>query len=346
MKFRLLLSPFVAAFLPLPLLPAVELPAGGDSEQVLPLATELEKDLAAGGGHFVLAPRPGGGTSAYALVQTEGKTIGALIPENSATSITGEVTAWNLGRALGCAELFQPAVRVTLRGDGLAKFKQMMQGASYKGAREANRLSILARIARNPDSLPTVYKHWGASKPVDYSSIAVRGAPNGTLNTSDGIARFLRADSPQPGPKELTIRGGNAAARDLARQLSNIFLVDALCGQWDRFSGGNLHILVENGRVRFISLDNGGAAIDGSMRYAELFKSWVTRFDASIAERIGALDALASDGREFLGFKSFNEFASAVGCETSGERAGLTKRVRLVAAHVRASVSRSGGAFE
>jgi len=327
-------------------LPAVELPAGGNSEQVLPLATELEKDLAAGGGRFALAPRSGGGTSAYALVQAEGKTIGALIPENSATSITGEVAAWNLGRALGCAELFQPAVRVTLRGDGLAKFKQMMQDASYKGAREANRLSILARIARHPEALPTVYKHWGASKPVDYSFIAARGAPNGTLNTNDGIARFLRADSPQPGRKELTIRGGNAPAADLARQLSNIFLIDALCGQWDRFSGGNLHILVENGRTRFISLDNGGAAIDGSMRYAELFKSWVTRFDTSVAERILALDALASDGREFLGFKSLDEFASVVGCETSGERAGLTKRVRLVAAHVRTSISRSGGAFE
>lgn len=45
-----------------------------------------------------------GGTSVYAVVSVGGKVLGATIPENSATKLSGEILAFNLARVLGVAE--------------------------------------------------------------------------------------------------------------------------------------------------------------------------------------------------------------------------------------------------
>ena len=343
LSFLLSLAVFCAVSLPS--LHAASLPADERIAPILALAETIESGLAAGDPRFQLVDRKPGGTSAYALVEEGGKVIGAVIPENSATSIVGEVSTFNLGRALGCSELFQPAAKVSLRGKGLARFRAILQAGRYSGAREQNRQNILARIAKNPDALPCVYKHWGAEKPREYSAISTGGSPNGVLRESDVVARFLKAGAPQPGEQELALGGGTAPARDLARELSNIFLVDALAGQWDRFSGGNLHVRVTDGRVHFIALDNGGASIEGGMGYLELFKGWVTRFDRPVAARLLELDALLSKGQPFLGFSDADSFCAAIGLETPVQNKVLARRVASLATHVRTCLSRPNGEF-
>ena len=331
----------VVCLLAAPVIRAADLAAGGASEEVAPLAKEIESDLAAGEGKYSIALHTGGGTSAYAIVQRAGQgTVGALIPDNSANYITGEVNAWCLGRALGCAELFQPAVRVSLRGPGLATFKTLLRQTSYKGNKEQNRLTVLKQIEREPSALPVVFKRW-SQNPKEYPI-----ETGNTLNTQDMIARYLRNDAPEPTGATVTIRGATATQRDLARQLSNIFLVDALCGQWDRFSGGNLHTDIQDGHVQFMALDNGGASITGPLRYTTKYTNLVSRFDKEIADRLLGIDGLLNGGHEFAEFTDAHEFAAAVGCQTPKEQEFLAQRVHLVAAHVRETIAKPHGTFE
>lgn len=333
--------PLIVCLLAAPAIRAADLAVGGGSEETIALAGEIESDLADGGGKYSLSLHAGGGTSAYAVVQREGQgVLGALIPNNSANYITGEVNAWSLGRALGCAELFQPAVRVSLRGKGLQTFRTLLRQVSYKGNKEQNRVDILKQIEHEPDALPVAFKRWAQNKkdyPIEVGN---------TLNTRDTIARYLRSDAPEPTDVTVTIRGATATQRDLARQLSNIFLVDALCGQWDRFSGGNLHTNVQDGHVQFMALDNGGASITGPLRYTTKYTNLVSRFDKDVADRLLGMDALLNGGHEFAGFTDAHAFAEAVGCQKPREQEFLAKRVHLVAAHVRETIVKPHGTFE
>ena len=76
--------------------------------------------------------------------------------------------------------------------------------------------------------------------------------------------RFLRATASQPSAERmLRFKGipGEESELELARQFSTILLIDALVGQWDRFSGGNVQMIqAEAGRVQFVAYDNGDGA--------------------------------------------------------------------------------------
>jgi hypothetical protein len=318
-----------------------KLPTTPQVEHFLEFATHLETALESGDEHFKLVPKKTGGTSAYALVQTDDGIAGALLPENSATSIVGEVSSFNISRALGFGELEQPGVKLQLRGKGLAAFRSMLENARYSGPKEQNRLAILKQIkACKEDGLACVYKEWGKVKPVEYSAIEAPGSPNGRLNEKDRFAVFLKASAPQPSANLVKLANGTATEKELAVELSNILVVDALAGQWDRFSGGNLHLLREGDHVHFAALDNGGATLTESMRYLNLFKQWVMRFDATTAERVAAMDALVTNGTPFLGFSDRDAFCHALGIDGKKDREAFFKRVHAVAAHVASSPGR------
>src|SRR5437879_3003876 len=65
---------------------AQELPTDANWTQWFKLVSHLESGLEQGDARWTLALKKLGGTSCYALVVQDGKTIGALLPENSATS--------------------------------------------------------------------------------------------------------------------------------------------------------------------------------------------------------------------------------------------------------------------
>jgi hypothetical protein len=111
--------------------------------------TELETGLADGDPRFVLEPHRGGGTSAYVEVKRDGETIGAFLPDNSATVPLGEVRAFQLARALGVPSNVGPGMFFRLKGTGLASFKTIMESERYTAAKEENRLKIVSRLASN-----------------------------------------------------------------------------------------------------------------------------------------------------------------------------------------------------
>lgn len=327
------------------------LPATRETKEWFAFAREVAQGLRTGDPRFALQRKTGGdGTSVYAKVLYNGEVVGAFLSENSSTSVEGEIASFNIARALGCGHLFQPAVAMELRGKGLAAFQKMIETAEADPVREANRQRILDEIGSDPAALHGVFKQWLPMQPLEYRSIELPDAPpNGALNEADPVARFLRADAPQPPAAELELPGlggAHAPARGLARELSDILLVDALAGQWDRFSGNNLHLYVENGVARFAALDNGGASLANDHGYLAYFEKWVSRFDKPTVERLYKLDAFLQEpgAREFLGFRRTEDLAAALGIRAQNSWEGFTNRVKEVAAHVR-RCEKSGGAF-
>ncbi len=326
------------------------LPSSPELDRWFVFAKEVERGLRVGDPRFALELKKSGeGNSAYAKVRFKGEVVGAFLSENSSTSVVGEIATFEIGRALGCGGLFQPGVNMELRGKGLATFRRLLEAGEFVGEKELNRKQVLDEIASDPAVLHGVFKQWLPMTPVAYRSIERPDVPpNGALNESDPIARFLKRDAPQPGPGLIALPGveGRAPERELAGQLSDILLVDALAGEWDRFSGGNLHVYVEDGRARLVALDDGGADFKNDQGYLEKFKNWVTRFDPEVAANLFALEKFCDQPGDygFRGFRNATSLAGALNIDGAGEWDVFKQRVHKVAAHVRAA-EKAGGAF-
>ena len=328
---------------------AGSLPLSPELKRWFDFSREVERGLRTGDKDFSLELKKSAeGTSAYVKVQYKGEVVGAFLSENSSTSVQGEISTFNIARALGCEALFQPGIAMELRGKGLATFKVLLEAAVFSAQKEENRKNVLREMEWDPEVLHGVFKQWLPLKPIEYQSIELPDVPpNGVLNEADPVAPFLHADAPQPALAELTLPGtdgAHAPARELARELSDILLVDALAGQWDRFSGRNLHVYVEKNVARFAALDNGGAKLGGDREYLHFFEKWVTRFDRPVVSRLYDLDAffMHPNDREFLGFRSEQALADALGIESGWP--DFVSRVHEVATHVR-RVERNAGAF-
>lgn len=264
---------------------------------------ELEAGLESGDPRYTLAAHTGGGTSAYVEVSREGKVIGAFLPENSATVPLGEVRAFQLARALGVPNNVGAGVFFRLKGKGLSRFSNIMTEARFKGPKEENRVAIVGKL-KGASALLGVFKSWEGPRPVDYEPLAAGGGPNGNINLSDRFVKFLSARGPKPSaePFELAIRSskGTTTELDLAKQLSTLMLIDALNGQWDRFSGGNMHLFFEGGSARFVLLDNGGISTSGKGQAAtyrtRILNEWVTRYDREVVKRLLSMNELVARG--------------------------------------------------
>ena len=303
---------------------------------------DMEAGLSSGDARYVLEPHRGGGTSAYVEVKRDGKTVGAFLPENSATIPLGEVRAFQLARALGVPNNVGAGVFFRMKGAGLARLKTIMETERYRDAKEENRKKIVARLAGGPISLLGVYKAWDGPRPIEYESLGRGGAPNGTINDKDPFVKLVSSSARRPTTELVTLPGvasGKAPEIDLARQLSSVLLIDALNGQWDRFSGGNMHAFVEGGVVRFVTLDNGGVTPSGTglaATYRNLVvTSWVTRYDREVANRIIAMNALASgSATEALGFHDAESLRDALMMSSDREWAGFKTGLAAVAARL------------
>ncbi len=286
----------------------------------------------------------------HAKVLRDGEVIGAFRTETSSTCVDGEIATFNIARALGCGELFQPAAPFLLRGKGLETLRQMMEAARFPEAKEKDRQNVLQEIAGNPDGLRGDFRKATPLDAVKYHAIELPTVPpNGWLNEKDRVAIFLKCDAPQPGNAEMKLKGLDCRAPEasLARELSDILLVDALAGQWDRFSGGNLHVLVTQGRAHFLAVDNGGAGFEDDQGYMELFRKWVTRFDRRVVAQLFALEsfldarkqespeASANPREKFLGFDDEAALADAMNMHEREDWEVFRNRVHEVAAHVR-----------
>jgi hypothetical protein len=320
------------------------LPTSPELERWFASAKDVERCLRTGDPRFTLEMKK---AHVYAKILSGGEVIGRFRSETSSTSVTGEITSFNIARALGCGELFQPTVKMQLRGKALVAFRRLLEAATFPEEKQDERLEVLAELDREPDVLRGAYKPMTPENALKYHGAErVEEAPNGGLETDEVVAKFLRHDAPQPGrePIELPHIHARAPAAQLARELSDILLVDALAGQWDRFSGSNLHVRVEADRAQFMAIDNGGANFANDQGYFEKFTHWVTRFDQPVVANLFALDAFLKKRGAFRGFVNEHALASALDIEDADDWKAFKDRVRKVAAHVR--VKRNGAYFD
>lgn len=250
------------------------------------------------------------GTSLGLKIKKAEKKFGKWLPKNEAANPEAQVVSYHLGRFLGIGELVVPAGYYVARTRALSEFRGMLEHARERNElRGKNQQTLLAALARNPHSMEGVF-----TLPVDSFLLDHLVDTNGyhglgTLKQDTAIARMLHARNEMPsGERELDLgapkqKDGHRpvnAELSLARELSKIFVLDMLCGQYDRFSGGNLEGAVDAaGRMHFIARDNGGASLVPGSGQAEQYFELLSRFDRAQIRLVRKLDLeLARDSAD------------------------------------------------
>jgi hypothetical protein len=238
-----------------------------------------------------------GGTSVGLKIEQGDEKLGKWLPRNSAGNPESQVVSYQLGRFLGMSDLVMPSAYYKLDGAALATFQRILQNARENNRwRRENRDLNLAAIAQNPSGLTGVFTPY--VEPKSEEAVGLANSSANTINSADPIARFIRADGPVPSASNRMslrgLKGGSESELELARQFSQIMVLDILTGQWDRWSGGNVEAATDGTRVNFVARDNGGASMTGPGTFAK-YSRIVTRFDRAQMERVERLVQMLSD---------------------------------------------------
>lgn len=276
------------------------------------------------------------GTSIIIRVREAGTrdSLGVIKTTSSNTRVGAEIYAWRLANFLGFGELVPPVLPVELGDGALRKMRDLLAGITYDDEwKETNRQRVV-RDLNAAISAGTTY--FGAYKPWLRAFMFHGGLGDRERLAGQPVMDHLVARGEQPGSEDVTLaqhtrlyspRGthrGTIPMWQLAEDLSNMMLMDALMGQNDRFAGANLHFravdgteteagqrdgdpIFDMGEVRLLALDNGaalrgrngGGILDLQGRIASGTR--VERFDPISVARARAL------ARRTLGY----------GCETA-----------------------------
>ena len=279
-----------------------------------------------------------GGTSVGLKIDQGDEKLGKWLPRNSAGNPESQVVSYQLGRFLGMSELVVPSAYYKVDGAALSAFEKFLQGAREKNRwRRENRDLNLAAIAQNPSGLMGVFTPYLEPKSEEVVGLANPSA--NTINSADPIARFIRADGPVPSAsRRMSLRGINGGSEcelELARQFSQIMVLDILTGQWDRWSGGNVEATTDGSRVYFVARDNGGANMSGPGTFAK-YSRIVTRFDRTQIQRVERLVQLLSDRDQSA------QLVAAL--HLSSDPRFLLNRAQTLLAFVRTQASQHGDA--
>jgi hypothetical protein len=277
-----------------------------------------------------------GGTSVGLKIDQGEEKLGKWLPRNSAGNPESQVVSYQLGRFLGMSELVMPSAYYKLDGAALTTFQRFLQGVRETNRwRRENRNLNLAAIAQNPSGLMGVFTPY--LEPKSEEAVGLANPSANTINSSDPIARFIRADGPVPSASRRMslrgIKGGTESELELARQFSQIMVLDILTGQWDRWSGGNVEAATDGSRVAFVARDNGGANMSGPGTFTK-YSRIVTRFDRTQIERLERLVTLLSDRDEST--------ALAAALHLSSDLRFLLNRAQTLLAFVRTQASQYG----
>ncbi len=283
------------------------------------------------------------GTSVgFKIAEPKKRKKGMFTPENSATHLEGEVLAYRLSRFLGVSDIYNPVDYYTLGPNAIPRFSSMLRSESNKW-RKKNTEAIRSAIAKSPKSMPGIYKyrHKRKSQAVD------RLASGNRFNTGHPFASFLKGNGTMPGERTISFRGIKPDEKEypipfqqekiLASQLSNIFVIDALCGQWDRFSGGNIEVYAhKDGKLQFVGRDNGGANLLWGRSWYKHYKGWVTRFDKAFMDQLRELYRFLEDPSvPYQGVSKKSELKALLGFQSDRSFAEFEYRVKdFVKEHV------------
>jgi hypothetical protein len=262
----------------------------------------LMKDLDLNDSQYVLKYK-NTGTSLGIKIEVEKESFGKWVPENSATDVEAQVVSYYLGRFLNMSSLDVPSHYYLAKGRMLAEFKQMVTNASEKNKwRRENRDEILETLEDHPDDLLGVFTdHVRNAEALD-----IANPDANTINRNHPIAQFIQVTGPMPSKeKTMTLKGIKDKNKNtpsntelqLAREFSQIMVMDILTGEWDRWSGGNVEGTWNDSGVHFLARDNGGATMAGASGLKKYF-GIVTRFDRGQIERVRHLHHLLNQDPE------------------------------------------------
>ncbi len=248
-------------------------------------------------------------------------TDASFVPLNSSSIPEAEVVSYRLARFLGVSRIYYPVDYYTLSPQGTARFRDLVAGQRETSAdRIVNRNLVLRELKANPTGLLGIYRLKPKTKMYAARSLGVQGE----FATNTALAQTIRAMGPMPTDRPMSldgIKGGQKGfpavpterAAELARQLSTIFVVDQLLGQWDRFWENLEASGDKNGRLKLIARDNGGATLDDWEGH-DAYSRWVSRFDRDLIGRLSALNAfLKGEAKEFASYSSPDAWKTAAG---------------------------------
>ena len=259
-------------------------------------------------------------------------------PYNSSNNLESEVVSYRLARFLGLSDIYNPVTYYRLGPLAHARFKAMLRKQTETDPdRRANYAAVVAELKTNPQSLLGIYRLRPRGKRYVAQTL---GTANGHLNQDHPLATFIRANGPPPTEKPMSLPGvkgqrdgfpkPSEKASELARQLSDILLVDQLMGQWDRFFNNMEATGDETGRLKLLARDNGGATVD-EWEWHDLYVRWVSRYDRPVIEKLRALLAfLQGREKQFAGFDDVEKWKTAVGFLKSGSFNTFKRKLELL----------------
>ena len=266
-------------------------------------------------------PTPDGSSVGMFIAVGNGPTDRSFVPTNPSSIPEAEVVAYRLSRFLGISRLFYPVDYYRLGAKATAKFSAMVKstpGTDKDGIYNTN--LVLAELKADPNSIFGIYRVKPKTKMFTASALGSEGK----FDQTTGLAQEILASGRMPDERKISlqgIKGGQSGFPEvpteqrveLARQLSTIFVMDMLMGQWDRF-WNNLEASGDSqGRLKLIARDNGGASLNDWEGH-DTYNKWVARFDRDLITRLTALNAfLKGDVRDFAGYTSVDAWKKAVG---------------------------------
>ncbi len=296
-------------------------------------------------------PEAGGSSIGMFIGVGSGPTDRSFVPTNPSSIPEAEVVAYRLSRFLGISRLTYPVDYYQLGPKATATFKAMVTATrEIDPDRIDNRNLVLVALKSNPDTVLGIYRIKPKTKMYTASALGSEGE----LNMNTGLAQEIRASGRMPDEQQMPlegIKGGQPGFPkmpterrvELARQLSTIFVLDSLLGQWDRFwnnleASGDKH-----GRLKLIARDNGGATLNNWDSRGN-YDRWVSRFDRDLIEKLTALNAfLKGEAAQFAGSTSVEAWKQAAGfMEPSSYEVFAMKLSRLIDKRVPALVKQFG----
>ena len=262
------------------------------------------------------------GSSIGVFVGRGDKPAGAsFVPTNTSSVPEAEVVSYRLARFLGVSRNYFPVDYYNLGPKAFAKFRDMvLQTPEFEDDRITNRKLVIKALKANPVSILGIYRLKPKTKMYPSRTLGTQGQ----FNRSSELGQAIRATGPMPGPQLMRlvgIKGGGVGypsppaeqGVELARQLSTIFVIDQLLGQWDRFWENLEASGDKTGRLKLIARDNGGATLDDWEEF-ETYNRLVSRYDREVIARLTSLNAfLKGEAKEFSGFSDVKKWQSAAG---------------------------------
>jgi hypothetical protein len=254
------------------------------------------------------------GTSVWVKVKdANGHNVAIFKPTNGNTYHRGEVFTYQMSKLLGIEKIYPVTTLQTLDKDGCQKFVSALEKVKYKGMKEKNRVRLIKKCRKG--SLEGAVKEWvsgfqffqaiGTSDKLkkhhvfSYLSKRYSQPPKNKTIKARTVTKYYKPDHCKRGTYK-----GTLDVAQLARDVSDLLIMDVLNANEDRFPGANIDFktlgksvesrkcVFDFGPSRLFSLDNGatfkGTYSNGYVDFTKRLKP--TRFVRRTYQRLKAID--------------------------------------------------------